>query len=211
MMRARDSSSLFVPKRFTEEQLYEIHKGEELSLPVDLYSNPHYTPREMVVYRTMLETASLSQAYPNHRYVVTDYGPEEITFGFKSESNYEKYPDRVCYIPENWDFDQDGSGYTANDILELCGGDKDKADMVFALCDWQHPSTILDGWDADDSLSLVDKKQQKIQKLEGEIQEIRNQLQQEKSPSLSDRISAADQRKIDGSRKITAFDQEIHH
>ena len=199
------------PSKFTDEQLYEIRRGEEQSVPVEFYANPHFTAREMAAYRSVLETALEFQASPDGHYVATDYGPEEVTYGFKSESNYEKYPDRICYVPENWDFQTDGPGYTANDILDLCGGDKDKADMVFALCDWQHPSTVLDEWGTDDSKALVEKKQEKIQKLESEIEGIRSQIHKNMPASLEDRIAAADLRRGAGTQKGAAPERDIQH
>ena len=41
--------------------------------------------------------------------------------------------------------------YTAQDFIDICGGDKDKAETVFYNCDWQHPSSEFDememiGW-----------------------------------------------------------------
>lgn len=94
------------------------------------------------------------QAYSNSYYVETDNGREILSHGFISASNFKKYPDRVCYVPENWDFEEDGPGITGQDIIDLCDGDKLKAQMVFELCDWQHPSTVLGEWDHDDDVAL---------------------------------------------------------
>ena len=70
---------------------------------------------------------------------------------FPEEDNYNS----VIYIP---DLDMNGviydrkmtlqeianayeSFYTAQDIIDICEGDKKKAKRVFYNCDWQHPST----------------------------------------------------------------------
>lgn len=76
--------------------------------------------------------------------------------GFKDGEIYDKFPDQVCYIPENWDFEEDGPGITANDILEMCDGDKLKAGLVFDLCEWEHPNTVLVRWDEDDDRALAE-------------------------------------------------------
>lgn len=75
--------------------------------------------------------------------------------GFKDGEIYDKFPDQVCYIPEYWNFDEDGPGITANDILEMCDGNKMKADVVFDLCEWAHPNTILLEWN-DDMETMVE-------------------------------------------------------
>lgn len=83
------------------------------------------------------------------RFIETEFGAEELTHGFKSVYNFKNHPERVCYVPEEWDFEEDGPGYTGNDILEECGHPI-KADIIFSLCSWQHPSTVLGEWDMDD-------------------------------------------------------------
>ena len=139
--------------RMTEDQLYEVKLGNEHDLDYYSLMRPALSPEGIRKLRTELETEAQRKADPDHLYEATDYGPEELCSGFLSVSNFEKYPDRVCYIPENWDFD-DGPGITANDIISLCEGDRLKARMVFELCDWQYPSTILGEWDQDDELAL---------------------------------------------------------
>ena len=132
--------------QFTAEQLYELHKGQDSDLPSQLYADPSFTASQMHRLRTMLDTAFSALQTPETRMVCTDYGPEELTPGFKSASNFSKYPERVCYVPENWDFDN-GPGCTVKDFLDLCNGDSIKAQLLFDECEWQHPSTVLDEWD----------------------------------------------------------------
>lgn len=95
-----------------------------------------------------------------------------------------------------YDFEEDGPGYTGKYILELCGGDKDKADIVFALCEWEHPSTVLDQWDHDDDLALARIKEEKVQKLQAEIYQLCQDPDREgPKPSLADRITGAENKK----------------
>jgi len=131
-------------QRMRKEQLEEVRLGEENGVDIKQLLRPELSAEELLKLRTELETAFYKKEEPAVMYEATDYGPEELTPGFRSESNFFKYPDRVCYVPENWDFEYDGRGYTANDIIQLCNGDKRLAQKVFHLCDWQHPSTVLD-------------------------------------------------------------------
>ena len=62
---------------------------------------------------------------------------------FKDEDAFLNQPDEVCYVPELTEEDDD-EGYTANDIIELCGGDVEYAKDIFYRLDWQHPSTLID-------------------------------------------------------------------
>lgn len=149
-MRYNTTDSL---ARMTDAQLYEVKLGIEHDLDYCSLMRPALSPEGIRRLRTEVETAAQQKADPDHLYEATDYGPEELVPGFLSVSNFEKYPDRVCYIPENWDF-ADGRGITANDIILLCKGDQLKARMVFELCDWQFPSTILGEWDHADELAL---------------------------------------------------------
>jgi len=139
---------------FTDEQLSQIHEGRYNDLPVQFYADPFFSPQKMLELRTMLETSrAVLTAMEGVRYVCTDYGPEQLHHWFRSESNFAKYPQRVCYVPENWNF-EDGPGITGQEIVDLCDGDHLKAEMVFNLCDWQFPSTILDEWDREDNAAL---------------------------------------------------------
>lgn len=82
----------------------------------------------------------------------------------------------VCYIGENafkqpWWEDHEKTGpngcywlaseveaagvdvtgaFTRADLLDLCEGREELALYVFALCDWQHPSTVMDELDDED-------------------------------------------------------------
>lgn len=104
----------------------------------------------------------------------TEVGPAQLEPCFRNENNFFNHPDRVCYVPENWDFD-DGPGITGNDIIDLCAGDKLKAEVLFSQCDWAYPSTVLDQWDEEDMEDL---------------ERIRKQREQQPQ-TLSDTIQAA--------------------
>lgn len=143
--------------KFSPKQLEKLETGRHLDLPVQIYADPSFTPEQMHKIMTMLETTFEALQEPNKRLTCTDYGPAELEHYFNSFSNFVHHPERVCYIPSNWDFEEDGPGYTGNDILELCGGDPIKAKMVFSLCTWQHPSTVLDEFDEDDERALLEK------------------------------------------------------
>ena len=147
--------------RFSEEQQKELKIGEVMNLPVQLYANPMYTPEEMHRYRNILQTSLYAINNPEEKVVATHFGPQVVSPGFKSLRNYELYPDSVCYIPENWDF-EDGPGWTAKEILKLCDMDKIKADAIFSLCDWQSPSTVLDEWDKDDDIALLELREEAL-------------------------------------------------
>ena len=42
--------------------------------------------------------------------------------------------------------------------MELCGGDQLKAEMIFSLCDWQHPSTLISEWGPENDTALEEKR-----------------------------------------------------
>ncbi len=53
--------------------------------------------------------------------------------------------EKILYTPDNWEKEQkEGKdGVTGKYILDLCNGDLELAKLVYSLCDWQHPETIL--------------------------------------------------------------------
>lgn len=157
------------PEQFTKEQLSVIQRGEALGLPYYLFCNPGLTAKELNYLIDMMHSCLTAQRNPNTHIVAINGVAANTDYGFKSWDNYCNRPDSVCYVPQNWDFQEDGPGYTANDILAECDGDKDKADMVFELCTWQHPCTILAEWDRDDDIALREIKLKRIQELNAKI------------------------------------------
>lgn len=71
---------------------------------------------------------------------------------YKESGHFSSLCFKTCYIRENPDSIEDC--YTRRDFLELCRGDGLKAGMVFDLCEWQHPSTLLAQWDEEDEAAL---------------------------------------------------------
>lgn len=139
--------------QFTEEQQKELELGREANLPYQLYASPYLAPEEMREFRNLLPKMAFVK---EHASGIKEPSPEELGPGFRSEYIFKIYPDQICYIPEHWDFEEDGPGYTGKDILALCDNDPLKAEMVFARCEWQDPSTILEEWDEDDDRSLAE-------------------------------------------------------
>lgn len=54
--------------------------------------------------------------------------------------------EQILYTPHYWDKElKNGKdGVTGKYILDVCLGDYNLASMVYSLCDWQHPETVLD-------------------------------------------------------------------
>lgn len=76
-----------------------------------------------------------------------DEGGSYKDYGLFKSGDY-----KTCYTREAPESVEDC--LTRRDFLELCGGDALKADIVFGLCDWQYPSTILAAWDEEDEAAL---------------------------------------------------------
>lgn len=164
--------------KFNEQQRYELLEGLSESLPYQLYADPKLSASEMKAFRVLLSRTALAREGPE---AALRAGMQP---GFKNYSNYKLHPDEVCYIPEDWNMEEDGAGYTANDILKLSNNDQDLSDMVFSLCDWQHPSTILDELDRDDDLALLHLKKEKLELLQAEIAGIELSLEPDLPPTL---------------------------
>ncbi len=165
--------------KMSEEQLFEVQRGIDCGVSETLLLRPELSAAELLKLRTELETENQRKEDPTHLYEATDYGPELLALGFKSESNFAKYPERVCYVPENWDFD-DGPGITGKDIIDLCKGDLLKAEIVFDRCEWQFPSTILDNeWDISDDQW---------------VEELRRRQSTQSRPAFADLLNSAKDR-----------------
>ena len=186
--------------KFDENQRRELLEGIAEDLPYQMYADPKLSAFEMKEFRVLLSRSALVRGGPN-AVLKEGMGP-----CFKSYLNYKTNPDEVCYIPENYDPEWDPysgkikEGYTANDILKLCNGDQDLADMVFSLCDWQHPSTVLDEMDEDDDRALLEIKKEKLKVLQEEIAEIEKSLEPDLPPTILylDAETPAADAKVDG-------------
>ena len=164
--------------KFDEHQRHQLLEGLSEGLPYQLYADPKLSAFEMKEFRVLLSRTALAREGPA---AVLREGMQP---GFKNYLNYKLHPDEVCYIPEHWDMKEDGSGYAANDILKLCNDDQDLADMVFSLCDWQHPSTVLSELDRDDDLALLQLKKEKLELLQAEIAGIEQSLEPDLPPTI---------------------------
>ncbi|MDD4565715.1 MAG: hypothetical protein PHE79_09625 [Eubacteriales bacterium] len=94
--------------------------------------------------------------------------------------DYDKFanePDQVCYVPEL--AEEDDEPITRNYIVELCGGDLCKAEMIFELCEWEHPATVLERWDEDDEEALNRKKKLMQQCAEAYIESIKREIKEQ--------------------------------
>lgn len=60
-------------------------------------------------------------------------------FIYKNSNAYHNDKSAICYVPE-----LSYSAYTGQDFLDMCNGQPEIADQVFAAVDWQHPETYLD-------------------------------------------------------------------
>jgi len=60
-------------------------------------------------------------------------------FVYKNHDNFQKR-NGICYIPK-----LSSTPYTYQDFITLCGGNKEMAEYVFELADWQHPENLIDG------------------------------------------------------------------
>lgn len=88
-----------------------------------------------------------------------EYHSDGISYGyiFKDEEAYEKDWGATCYISE-YAFEnelEDGFfsetfGYSHNDLLRLCNGNRELCDCLFNKMCWAYPETYLDEYDDED-------------------------------------------------------------
>lgn len=83
---------------------------------------------------------------------------------YKDHEVYTNESETVCYIPENAESIDDC--YSRNDFIKLCGGDEIKAHMVFDICSWEHPATVLSQWDSEDENALEQERRTRNKKAE---------------------------------------------
>jgi len=70
----------------------------------------------------------------------------------------------VCYVPESGN-----AQYRRKDFLKLAGGNEYIAEVIFDLCEWTSPATILDEFDADDGDAFLEQGVPKSKLIELEI------------------------------------------
>ncbi len=90
---------------------------------------------------TLPEDIGTCRTGPNGEIVELDRGDSGQGYIFKSWDAYNNRPQDPCYVPELFDY-----VYTAEEFLEICGSQKECADILFEECCWQKPETLLDEW-----------------------------------------------------------------
>lgn len=74
-------------------------------------------------------------------------GEDNSKTRFYVAARLEKFPedlDNICYV------DDYGCGYTGTSFLELAGGNRSTANLLFESLAWQCPDTLLQEWLAED-------------------------------------------------------------
>ena len=96
-------------------------------------------------------------------YIRPDYYDNGLDQGiiFKDAEAYEKYWDAICYVPEygvsDCEPDENGfyhefDGYTHNDLLDKCNGNRELCDYLFSNLSWTYPDTYMNEID-DENIS----------------------------------------------------------
>lgn len=64
-----------------------------------------------------------------------------------------KTEDEIIYIPESaYENEHAKYGYSFKDFLDICDGDRERAEYLFEWVDWQHPDTAYEDiiWDEEE-------------------------------------------------------------
>jgi hypothetical protein len=64
-------------------------------------------------------------------------------YQFKSQKEFDNKSYRICYIPENADPNDRDEHYNYHDFLRVCKNNQELAEIVFDLCKWQSPETVI--------------------------------------------------------------------
>lgn len=75
---------------------------------------------------------------------------------YKDWKKWAHDPNAVCYVGAHVDDPSDC--WTKNAIIAACDGDEVKAEIVFDLCEWESPYTVLASWDDEDEAALDEIK-----------------------------------------------------
>lgn len=87
------------------------------------------------------------------------YYDDGLAFGhiYKDEEAYEKDWDATCYIPEyafenalEDGFYTDAYGYSHNELLSLCNGNRELCDYLFNKMSWAYPESYWNEYDDED-------------------------------------------------------------
>lgn len=130
-----NSSSNNEPNDITSSEnkiLYEKAKNEhELIRDFNVYSSKRFDKNNT----TIGEWLSLDP--DGHEIVFVEKGYTEQGFVFKDRNAFMSKSDRICYISE---MDQ---SYTYKDFLDIAENNKEIAEYLFYMVDWQNPSSLL--------------------------------------------------------------------
>lgn len=91
-------------------------------------------------------------------FVKPDYYDDGLVHGtiFKDAEAYAKDWDAICYVPEygvsghesfNGGYYSNFDGYTHNDLLEMCNGNRELCDYFFSKLLWAYPGTYMNEMD----------------------------------------------------------------
>jgi len=140
---------------------------QHLAVPVTPDSIKQLEARRDALMKQKAEEAKKSKAAPRATKigeikggtVYPEYAGNNDGFYYKDSEAFDRQ-EGVCYIPEA-EFEDEGQpdggldlnsrpGYTYQDFLDVCYGNKKLAHDVFDLVDWQCPETVVDELDADE-------------------------------------------------------------
>lgn len=93
-------------------------------------------------------------------FIKPDCYTDGLSFGsiFKDAEAYEKDWDAICYVPEyafeDVECDEEGfykaDGFSHNELLAMCNGNREQCDHLFNECAWAYPTTYLTEWEEGD-------------------------------------------------------------
>ena len=131
--------------RYTDINARETKDGQEIYaaalaagvviFAVDVYSSAQYDEEHTTIGEW------LSTDKNGHEIIWMEKGETEQGMVFKDFGAFREKTDRICYIPENDTFNE---AYTYQDFMKMSTGNADIANQLFAMVDWQHPTTLLD-------------------------------------------------------------------
>jgi hypothetical protein len=159
--------------RFGTQYIIEIYaKNEEFLIYCHIYI-PKATISEIIIEQNGVKIVieemineTIEKIMKKEKYLLIGRIEDGIIYAgqtesgmiYKSEEAYREYPENICYVPEfEFEFSEektlytikvkDTTGYTRNDLMELCDNNKELCDNMFYEIDWQSPKTWLDEYD----------------------------------------------------------------
>lgn len=98
---------------------------------------------------TRAEFEKYSHTDDGRKYIREYFLPFDIGQGYGYKQHNYNFtagdPDEIIYIPElAYEDSELPKGYTAQDFINIFGGDLEMAEWLFKEVDWQHPDTLLE-------------------------------------------------------------------